>query len=447
MSHEGLPVARLKDLADLGESDRQNEYGECFEDGKGVPKDLGEAAKYYKMSADEGNAAAQYSYGVCLENGKGVLQNLTEAAEYYKMAADQGHDIGQYCFGLCLENGKGVSQNLSEAAKYYKMSMDQGFREAEQGYNRCIQSIGSISSGQEETPSNLIMNFSGYEKVKVLGEGRFGVVQLLEKKYEHKQLAVKYIEFGADFECDLLLREVAILASLNHPCIIRILGWSMPNSKCEAARIATEYASNGSIEDVLTRIKKGETPSFWTHENISCMIVGLVLGMKYIHSRGMIHRDLKPGNLLIDDKFRLRICDFGTAVFEECGTTVLAGTLAYMAPECLSNAVPTPKVDVFAFGLILYELLVGESVFPKGASITEIYELHQNGTRPEIPSWIPRSIAKLITSCWAPNPEMRPTFEKIYEKLKDIYFVFFTDVPPKVILDYEAEVLGQVALT
>jgi serine/threonine protein kinase len=177
------------------------------------------------------------------------------------------------------------------------------------------------------------------------------------------------------------------------------------------------------------------------------MIIGFVLGMKYVHSRNIIHRDLKPGNLLIDDKFRLRICDFGTAVFKECVTTSVIGTLGYMAPECLENAAATPKVDVFAFGLILYELLVGESVFPKDASVTQICKLHEKETRPEIPGWISRPIAKLITSCWASNPEKRPTFEEIYEKLEDIFFVFFNDVLPRVITDYVTEIQSQEALT
>jgi serine/threonine protein kinase len=177
------------------------------------------------------------------------------------------------------------------------------------------------------------------------------------------------------------------------------------------------------------------------------MIVGLVLGMKYIHSQHVIHRDLKPDNLLIDDKFRLRICDFGTAVFEKCGTTTVAGTLAYMAPECFQDATPTPKVDVFAFGLILYELLVGESVFQRDATIGQIYKNHANGTRPEIPVWISRPIAELITSCWESDPDSRPTFEKIYENLEGNYFVFFNDVLPKVIIDYVAEIRSQEATT
>jgi serine/threonine protein kinase len=175
------------------------------------------------------------------------------------------------------------------------------------------------------------------------------------------------------------------------------------------------------------------------------MIVGIVIGMKYLHSRNIIHRDLKPDNLLLDDHFRIRICDFGTAVFANCGTTVAIGTLAYMAPEALNNAEPTLKFDVFSFGVILYELLVVESVFPKGASVFEMFQLHQSETRPEIPSWIPKSIRRLIEACWSSEAALRPSFEEIYETLNEAQFAIFNDVPSKVVEDYVAEIDREVS--
>jgi serine/threonine protein kinase len=113
----------------------------------------------------------------------------------------------------------------------------------------------------------------------------FGVVRLVENKLNGSQLAVKYVEGGTKFDSDILFREVVILASLNHPCIIKILGLSLPSSECEEARVVTMFASNGSLEDALVSVKNVDVPSFWTHENISCMIIGLVHFMKYLHSR------------------------------------------------------------------------------------------------------------------------------------------------------------------
>jgi serine/threonine protein kinase len=165
--------------------------------------------------------------------------------------------------------------------------------------------------------------------------------------------------------------------------------------------------------------------------------------MKYLHSLDIIHRDLKPGNILIDENIHVRICDFGTAVFEDCGTTTSVGTFNYISPETLEDAPPTKKVDVFAFGMILFELLVGESVFPKNTSVFGITKLHGQGFRPEIPSFVSPPIANLIKSCWAVDPEKRPSFEEIFERLEQSWFPFFEDVPAKVIRDYVLEVRNQ----
>jgi serine/threonine protein kinase len=223
---------------------------------------------------------------------------------------------------------------------------------------------------------------------------------------------------------------------------MRIIGWSLPNSQCKKARIATEYASNGSIEDILVCTCKGDIPLFWTHENISCIIIGFVIGMKYLHSKDIIHGDLKPGNLLLDSNFRVQICDFGRNVFEDCGATTESDTAVYISPESLEDNPPTKKVDVFAFGLILYEILIGESVFPKDANLARIYKLHRTETRPEIPKWISRPISELIESCWSSNPSSRPTFDEIYDQLEANRFNFFDDVRSEVVLEFISSIVS-----
>jgi CD48 antigen len=264
--------------------------------------------------------------------------------------------------------------------------------------------------------------------VRELGRGHFGAVWLMENE-ANEALAVKYIEIGPKFDSARLLREVGVLTLLNHPCIVRIVGWSLPNEECRQARIATEFMSNGSVEEALARVKRGDIPVFWNHTNIAKMIIGLLLGMKYLHSRNIIHRDLKPGNLLIDDKGQIRIADFGTAKLEDCGTTTGAiGTISYMASEMLDGAQATKKVDVFAFGLIVYEFLVGESVFPKTGSAFQVAGMHVKDIRPEIPKVIHRSIGNMIKRCWSKNPDDRPTFDEIFDSWEEDWFPFFKDV-------------------
>jgi serine/threonine protein kinase len=284
------------------------------------------------------------------------------------------------------------------------------------------------------------MDLSDYKKVKSLGRGRFGTVRLLENKSNGKQFAVKYIEGGPEFDYNRLMKEVTIHAELTHPCIIKIVGLSLPSrSLCKKVRIVMEYASNGSVEDALIDVKRGDIPEFWTHSNVSCIIVGIVLGMKYLHSKDIIHRDLKPGNLLLDSNFRVRICDFGTAVYSDCSTTI-TGTPIYMSPESFDDPHPTKKFDVFAFGLILFELLCNESVFPKDSQMLVVYKLHKKGVRPQIPEWISAPISELIESCWSVNPESRPSFDEIYDKLAKVRFRFFDDVHPEVVEEYISKI-------
>jgi serine/threonine protein kinase len=253
----------------------------------------------------------------------------------------------------------------------------------------------------------------------------------MENKQRNEVLAVKHIGISPSFESDRLLREIEVLRSLKHPCIVRIIGYSLPTEKgCREARIATEFMSNGSLEDVLSRVKRGDVPEFWSHQNITKMMIGLVLGMKYLHSRNIIHRDLKPANILIDEKGQIRIADFGTAKLEDCGTTStnVVGTLSFMASETLEGGQSTKKSDVFAFGLILYEVLVGERVFPKTGNLVQLIQMHTQETRPPIPKGIHLSIATLIRQCWTKNPESRPTFEDILTILEESWFALFRDV-------------------
>jgi serine/threonine protein kinase len=198
---------------------------------------------------------------------------------------------------------------------------------------------------------------------------------------------------------------------------------------------------NGSVEDVLELCKIGRTPAFWTEENIEKIIVGVLHGMKYMHSKNMIHRDLKPSNLFLDDKCRVRIGDFGIARFEDCGSISVSvvGTPCYMAPEAARGDVPTKAFDIFSFGLILYELLTGESVFPKNRDLVRIAMMQAEGKRPEIPDWIHPMIAEVIKKCWSMNPAERPTFEEIYGELRQEWFPFYPKVAGSVLIEFSEE--------
>jgi serine/threonine protein kinase len=274
-------------------------------------------------------------------------------------------------------------------------------------------------------------DLSKFEQVRELGRGGFGVVKLMRHRETSKLIAVKLFNPGWEFTVEQLFMEVAVLCSLNHPRVLRVVGWQFPNEEDMEARIATEYMSNGSLEDVLSLVREQK---WWTHDHISILIIDIIDGLRYIHSQNIIHRDVKPANILIDREYGGRIADFGISRFEGRSQSMMAiGTPMYMAPETLEGEIPTKKVDVFAFGLILYEILVGESVFPSGANSFKIATIHFQGIRLAIPEWIDGIVPMTIEACLSRDPEKRPTFEDIYGLLEGIEFGFYKDISSEVI--------------
>lgn len=120
--------------------------------------------------------------------------------------------------------------------------------------------------------------------------------------------------------------------------------------------------------------------------------------MEYLHSLSppIIHRDLKSHNVLRDSRGSFKICDFGLV----CNKTVTAGTPAYMAPELLENKHYTKSVDLYAFGVLLWEIFSGEIPFNR-MDIPEIRSRVVSGKRPAIPSFgFPARLTELINRCW-----------------------------------------------
>jgi serine/threonine protein kinase len=143
-----------------------------------------------------------------------------------------------------------------------------------------------------------------------------------------RKIAVKHMTTSL-LDKDQFLREIEFLAILNHPCVLRILGWSFPSESNEAT-IQTEYAENGSLASVLKRAQIGPKVHFWNATGKGVIICG----MSCVHSRGIMHRDLKPLNIMINGLGEALIGDFGTGRYEYDDATLTGetGTDNYTAP-------------------------------------------------------------------------------------------------------------------
>jgi serine/threonine protein kinase len=119
--------------------------------------------------------------------------------------------------------------------------------------------------------------------------------------------------------------------------------------------------------------------------------------------------------MLLDRAWRVKICDFGLSVSSKPG----AGTPNYMAPELLQGGAYTDKVDVYAFGILLNEMLSRKPPFTC-SDPGRITELVLSGQRPDVPAMLPELVVKVMTSCWHAEPQKRPSFEEVLELLSKV---------------------------
>jgi serine/threonine protein kinase len=201
---------------------------------------------------------------------------------------------------------------------------------------------------------------------------------------------------------------VSLLTKLRHKHVVLFMGASFAP---ESLYIIMEFASNGSLWGVLHGRQQGAcTPRRrlqWAAETAK--------GMAYLHSRSppIVHRDLKSGNLLVDEDWHIKVSDFGLAR-TKCaeGARTQVGTYAWMAPEVLEQRPYDERADVYSFAIVLWELLTRQEPF-KGLNPMQIMRACDRGARPPLPPEprdCPAAFTALMERCWAKEPEARPSF-------------------------------------
>ena len=159
------------------------------------------------------------------------------------------------------------------------------------------------------------------------------------------------------------------------------------------------------------------------------IILGIAEGMKYLHSKEIIHRDLKPDNVLIEENeqgdLNPIICDFSHSrpIDKDMTYQNIMGTLKYIAPEAVVRNY-TNKVDVFSFSILFYEILAWENPYQEDASSFPFYDkVRFNNHRPKLERLnINQKIKEFLEKCWDGDPDKRPTFTEIVDKLKSKEF-------------------------
>ena len=278
---------------------------------------------------------------------------------------------------------------------------------------------------------NYQIDLKKFKKGKRINKGGFGTIYSIEEIETGKQYAAKVIDCGDDEEqCKKMIdREIGIMMYANHPTIIKLIGFSLQDFLEENnITIIMDLANNGSLADILQKIEHGDCPNDYTNTTRQIILVGVARGMKYLHDRNIIHRDVKAGNILIGDNYYPLITDFGMSKVFDVGhsksQSQCGGTLSYMAPEVIKDCPYDRKADVYSFGILMYEIVTDSIAYPdlENGKIKE-YEFKNKvaneNLRPEFKFPIKKSIKNLIEQCWSNDPNVRPTFDEIYYKLSN----------------------------
>ncbi|XP_066311357.1 serine/threonine/tyrosine-protein kinase HT1-like [Miscanthus floridulus] len=189
--------------------------------------------------------------------------------------------------------------------------------------------------------------------------------------------------------------------------------------------VITEFLSGGSLGAFLHKLDHKALPL----DKIISISLDIARGMAYIHSEGVVHRDVKPDNIIFDEEFSAKIVDFGVAC-EEDHCEPLAndtGTFRWMAPEMMKHKAYGRKVDVYSFGLILWQMFSGTIPYEELNPFQAAFAVFDKNVRPKIPTSCPAPVRLLIEQCWASHPEKRPDFCQIVQILKKFKTVLDRD--------------------
>jgi tRNA A-37 threonylcarbamoyl transferase component Bud32 len=243
-----------------------------------------------------------------------------------------------------------------------------------------------------------------YEILEEIGRGGMGVVYKARDMRLDRIVALKRLPDTLESEpryVELLLREARSAARLNHRNIVTVHDVDRENG---AWFITMEFLEGSSLSATLRQHKRIAPRSvLWLGEQI-------LAGLGYAHERGIVHRDVKPANLLLTKDRTLKLMDFGVAkILEEARRkrTLIGGTPAYMAPEQAAGEVVDGRTDLYALGATFFELLTGKVPFAQGDPLHHHRETEAPDPR-EHATGIPDALAELIRELMRKSPDERP---------------------------------------
>lgn len=245
--------------------------------------------------------------------------------------------------------------------------------------------------------------FGNYRLVRLLGRGGFAEVYLGEHRHLQTQAAIKVLQTSLAQEDEGgFLKEARIVASLEHPHIVRVLDFDVQES---ITFLVMSYAPNGSIRQHHPRGARLPLPTVVDY------VQQVAEALQYAHNQHFIHRDIKPENLLLGRRQEILLSDFGIALIAQNsrlqGTQEVAGTASYMAPEQFQGK-PRQASDQYALGIMVYEWLCGAQPF--SGSFSEIASQHMFAPLPPLRARVPdlpAAVEQVVQTALSKDPAQR----------------------------------------
>ena len=242
-----------------------------------------------------------------------------------------------------------------------------------------------------------------YRLVALLGKGGMGEVYRADDLILDQPVALKFLPAGLHSEAKLgqLHNELRIARQVSHKNVCRLYDLGEAGGR---QFLTMEYIDGEPLSSLLRRI--GRLP----HDKAVQIARQLCAGIAAAHERGVIHRDLKPANVMIDGQGDVRITDFGIATAAADTVEEFVGTPQYMAPEQFSGAPASIRSDIYALGLILFEVFTGRPA-QESRTLEDLKKFHQTGTH-TTPSSLVRDldpgVERVILRCLDRDPDRRP---------------------------------------
>ena len=252
-----------------------------------------------------------------------------------------------------------------------------------------------------------------YKIIKLLGEGSFGKAYLAKTDKDDKKYVIKQIIMDGmtDQEKRDTFNEAVILKKLDHPNIIKFKEVFLQRKPQEALNIVTEFCDGGDLGQKIDEQKK--TKERFPESQILDYITQICLALQHVHKKKIIHRDLKSGNVFLMQSGIIKLGDFGIAkVIKSKKAQTMVGTPYYLSPEIISSMPYDDKSDIWALGVLLYELMTFKMPFSANSLPLLKIKINRGVFKPP-PNAYSTEIRDLLNKCLTLKPEQRPSINEI----------------------------------